>query len=73
YCLISSGVIILSTNNEKALKIVEYCNLTNIPCKIVGIVIKSKGDVILDDITIDKPKGDDIIKALEELEKIDDG
>ena len=72
-CLISSGAIILSTNNEKALKIVEYCNLNDIPCKITGIVIKSKGDVIIDDITIDKPKGDDIIKALEELEKINDG
>ncbi|MCK4971892.1 MAG: hypothetical protein KAS52_01115 [Candidatus Heimdallarchaeota archaeon] len=71
--LISSGAIILSTNKEKALKIVEYCNLNDIPCKIIGFVIKSKGDVILDDITIDKPKGDDIIKALEELEKIDDG
>ena len=71
YRLISSGAIILSANQEKSLKIFEYCNLNDIPCKIVGIVIKSKGEVILDNLTtLDKPDGDSIIKALEELEKL---
>ncbi len=71
YRLISSGAIILSTNHEKSLKIAEYCNLNNIPCKIIGTVIKSKGEVILDNLTtLDKPDGDDILKALEELEKL---
>jgi len=73
YRLISSGAIILSTSKEKALNVVEYCNLNDIPCKIIGTVTKNKGEVILNNITIDKPKGDDIVKALEELEKIEDG
>lgn len=73
YRLISSGAIILSTNNKKALNIVEYCNLNNIPCKTIGTVTKSKGEVILDNITIDKPDGDDIVIALKKLENIEDG
>ncbi|MCG3223302.1 MAG: hypothetical protein H7647_02465 [Candidatus Heimdallarchaeota archaeon] len=73
YRLISSGAIILSTNREKALDVVEYCKLNDIPCKIIGTVTKSKGEIILDNITIEKPDGDAIIKALEELEKIEDG
>ena len=73
YRLISSGAIILSINNRKALEIVEYCNLKDIPCKIVGTVIKNKGEVFIDNIAIDKPEGDDITQALQELEKIENG
>jgi len=70
YGLISSGVLLISAEEKKAEEIIEYLKKKNIPCEIVGKVISEKGVVKIDNKELSKPKGDEIITALENLEKI---
>ncbi len=70
YRLISSGLIILATDNHKATQIREFLIEYQIPCSIIGTVTSEKETLKLKEIILDKPKGDEIINALRNLEGI---
>ncbi len=70
YRLISSGLLIVGAEKEKANKIVNYLEKQRIPVSIIGEVIRSKGKIILEDKVLPQVIGDEIITALKNLERM---
>ncbi|MHA2357249.1 MAG: hypothetical protein ACXABK_00585, partial [Candidatus Heimdallarchaeaceae archaeon] len=56
-------------SEKKAEGIFEYLKKENIPCELVGKVIPRSGVIRKDNEDIPEPKEDEIITALENLEK----
>ena len=71
--LISSGMLIVSAPEEKALHILDYLKKEQIPCEKIGKVGTDKGILTLNNQVLDKPKGDEISTALKNLAKIRKG
>jgi hydrogenase maturation factor len=70
YRIISSGLLIFCISKSKAEGLLNFLSNYQIPCKEIGKVTAEKGIFRLDDRIIDKPKGDEIITALQNLERI---
>ena len=70
YRLISSGLLIVGAEKEKVNKIVNYLEKKRIPVTIIGEVIRSKGKIILEGKILPPIIGDEIITALENLERM---
>ncbi|MHA1115628.1 MAG: AIR synthase related protein [Candidatus Heimdallarchaeaceae archaeon] len=69
YRLISSGGLIIAAEEKKALKIVEFLKMKKYPVEMIGTVITSDKKLIYKEKEIHPPEGDDIIIALNNLNK----
>ncbi len=70
YRVISSGLMIFAVEENKADKVLEFLKNLQIPCALIGSVTSEKGILKLEDEILDNPKGDEIIIALKNLERI---
>ena len=70
YRIISSGALIISINEEKIKELEDFLLSLDIPYEIIGSVIKEKEIVKLGEEIIEKVEGDQIINALNTLERI---
>ncbi|MHA1827685.1 MAG: AIR synthase-related protein [Candidatus Heimdallarchaeaceae archaeon] len=68
--LISSGALIVSIQPERAFKLQKYLEKKKIHCSIIGEVVDEKGFLRFGEEVLEEPSGDQIICALENLEKI---
>ena len=70
YRLISSGLLLVGAKKEKAYEIVNYLEKQSIPVSIIGEVIQSKGDIILEGKILSQSIGDEIVTVLENLTRM---
>jgi len=68
--IISSGVLVVCIEEAKIKELEEILSAKGVSFEIVGSVTKEEGIVKLDGEIVEKPKGDQIIKALAELERM---
>ena len=70
YRVISSGLIIIAIPETKTDAILNYLSQNKIPCSLIGSITSEKGILRLGKQILEKPKGDEIIIALKNLERI---
>ncbi|MHA1197979.1 MAG: AIR synthase-related protein [Candidatus Heimdallarchaeaceae archaeon] len=70
YRVISSGLMIFAVNKNITKSVLEFLDDYQIPCSLIGTVTSEKGILRLEDKILDKPKGDEIIVALKNLERM---
>lgn len=68
--VISSGLMIFAVSKNITQSVLEFLKEYQIPRSLIGTVTLEKGILRLEDKILEKPKGDEIIVALKNLERI---
>jgi len=70
YRIISSGLVIFAVSKDRTTELLKFLSEYEISCSEIGSVTSEREILRLGDRIIDKPRGDDIIIALRNLERI---